>query len=66
MQCKLDTDCAPEQYCRGGWSKDSFSCGDMGPPCTTFLDCQAGEFCDKIKGKCRGWLSTSDYKAMLA
>ncbi len=38
----------------------------MGGACTTFLDCAAGEFCDKIKGRCRGYFSTSDYKAMLA
>ena len=38
-----------------GWSPDVYTCADLGPACTTTLDCGPGSFCDKTAKRCKRW-----------
>jgi hypothetical protein len=66
VECKGDADCSAEEYCVVGWTRDSFTCASMGHKCSSFGDCNSGEFCDTAKGRCRAWASADDLKALLA
>lgn len=57
VQCQLDSDCTPDEYCIVGWSPDSYSCSKLGPVCLAKADCPPGMFCDKIKGHCKRWVA---------
>lgn len=66
VQCKHDVDCGATQYCLLGWSREAFTCAELGPACVTKKDCNMGEFCDKTRKQCRRWMSTDDFVALLA
>jgi hypothetical protein len=42
-----------------------YRCVDLGDACLTKLDCQPTQFCDKIRGRCKSWMSTSDAAQLL-